>query len=112
MRTFAEAEVEVVRQIIAGRHHFNVYREGQLWTACERLKQRGALKAGPIANSYDIACPACCQSEYQPCPQHPIQPTPKPSYFVATGVDHYLRGGKLVEHRLDLNEQREAWGLA
>lgn len=112
MRTFAEAESESVRRIIGGQHCFNPFMESQLWTACERLTERGALKAGPIANSYEIGCPVCIQSEYKPCPQHPIQPTPKPSYFVPTGADQYLRGGKLVEHRLDLNEQREAWGLA
>jgi hypothetical protein len=112
MRTFAEAESESVRLLIGGQSWFNPFRNSQLWTACERLKERGALKAGAIANSYAIACPVCIQSDYQPCQQHPIKPTKKPEYFVATGVDQYLRGGKLVEHRLDLNEQREALGLA
>jgi hypothetical protein len=106
--TQSQAENEVVNQMLTGRHVFNMFREAQLWCAAERLKLRGAIKAGPIANSYDIACLVCCQSPYAPCGEHPVVVSQsKPDWLQPMGADQYVSGRKLVEHRPSFEEAKE-----
>lgn len=112
MMKYAESEALVVEQIKGGKSHFDTFTKALLWLACERLKKRGALRAGPIANSYQIGCQACCADTYKPCPEHPILPEPKPAWITGLGIDEYVSGDTIREHALDQGELAEVYRRA
>lgn len=112
MMTWTGNESEAVRLVRDGNRHFDTFKRANLWLACERLLKRGAFKAGPIANSYDIACPVCCQDEYQPCPQHPKEADKRPDWVTPLGVNEYVSGRHIKEHALDTKELEEIYGTA
>lgn len=112
MITYADAEILVVEQIKGGKSCFDTFTKALLWLACERLKKRGALAAGPIPNSYKIGCADCCAGGYQPCPQHPILPEPKPAWMTGLGVDEYVSGDTIRQHSLDQAELADVYAKA